>query len=75
MPAHNTMLGGAYGQRSPSSGFAQTQITQPVGNAITTGTRVIDGTPLRVVTIAAIGVAGVVALRWAGFKFNVTAGV
>lgn len=32
---------------------------------------VIDGTPIRIVMLAAAGAAGIVMLRWAGFKFNV----
>lgn len=34
---------------------------------------VIDGTPIRVVVIAIAAAAGLTALRWAGFKFNVAA--
>lgn len=32
---------------------------------------VIDGTPVRVVTLAIAAALGLTALRWAGFKFNV----
>lgn len=32
---------------------------------------VIDGTPMRVVTIGFAAAAAIVALKWAGFKFNV----
>lgn len=32
---------------------------------------VIDGTPVRVVTLALAAAVGLTALRWAGFKFNV----
>lgn len=32
---------------------------------------VIDGTPVRVVLYAVCAAAGLVALRWGGFKFNV----
>lgn len=32
---------------------------------------VIDGTPIRIVMLAAAGCAGIIMLRWAGFKFNV----
>jgi hypothetical protein len=39
------------------------------------GGGVIDGTPMRVVTIIALAVGGILGLRYAGFKFNVTAGV
>lgn len=78
MPLHNSMVGGpaaSYGQQAPMSGYPQTQVQSVIGNAMTPGSRVIDGTPLRVVTFAAIGVGGLLALKWAGFKFNVTAGV
>jgi hypothetical protein len=50
-------------------------MTTAVGTAVTPGSIVIDGTPLRVVTFIVASVAGVVALRWAGLKFNVSAGV
>lgn len=32
---------------------------------------VIDGTPVRVVVLAFAAAAGLVALKWAGFRFNV----
>lgn len=32
---------------------------------------VIDGTPIRICTIAIAAAAGLVALKWAGFRFNV----
>lgn len=48
-----------------------TNATAPIG-PVTTGSRiVIDGTPMRVVILAMAGAAGVVILRWSGFKFNV----
>jgi hypothetical protein len=43
---------------------------EPVGisapNAV-----VIDGTPIRVVVLAVAAAAGLTALKWAGFRFNV----
>lgn len=39
--------------------------TQPA-NSVT-----IDGTPVRVVVLALSAAAGLTALRWAGFRFNV----
>jgi hypothetical protein len=41
------------------------------GTANTASRIVIDGTPMRVVILAMAGAAGVVILRWSGFKFNV----
>lgn len=35
------------------------------------GAFVIDGTPIRVVTLGVAAALTVLALRWAGFKFNV----
>lgn len=32
---------------------------------------VIDGTPMRVVVLSLAAAASIVALRWAGFRFNV----
>jgi hypothetical protein len=75
MPAHNTMIGGSFGAQSPMSGYPQTQVPTQAQNALGIGGGVIDGTPMRVVTIVAIAVGGVIGLRYAGFKFNVTAGV
>jgi hypothetical protein len=40
-------------------------------NAIQAGTSVIDGTPVRVVVLAFSAAAGLTALKWAGFRFNV----
>jgi hypothetical protein len=75
MPAANTMFGasiGATATRSPNSGFAQTQVPlQPGASAQV----YIDGTPLRVITFVALAAGGIIALRWAGFKFHVTTGV
>lgn len=48
---------------------------QPNGDAYMAGTTanriVIDGTPVRVVVLALAAAAGLTALRWAGFKFNI----
>lgn len=35
------------------------------------GSVVIDGTPVRVVVLAFAAAAGLTALKWAGFRFNV----
>jgi hypothetical protein len=73
MPAHNSMVGGpAPGGTAPMSGYKQTQVPLTPNSS---GSLVIDGTPLRVVTIIGIAVLGVIGLRKAGFKFNVIAGV
>lgn len=71
MPAHNSMVGGP-APTAPMSGYAQTQVPLTPNSS---GNLVIDGTPLRVVTLTVLAVGGIVALRWAGFKFNVVAGV
>lgn len=47
-----------------------------IGGPQTTGvpapnTVVIDGTPVRVVVLALAAAASLVALKWAGFRFNV----
>lgn len=41
----------------------------PGGNAI-----VVDGTPVRVAAFTLAAAAGLAALRWAGFRFNVGVG-
>lgn len=41
------------------------------GNVTTANRIVIDGTPMRLVVGTFAACAGIVALRWAGFKFNV----
>lgn len=58
----------------PIYSVASPNATAPVGanGNVNTGSRiVIDGTPMRVIVLAMTGAAGVVLLRWAGFKFNV----
>lgn len=35
------------------------------------GRVVVDGTPVRVATIAVAAAIGLLALKWAGFRFNV----
>jgi hypothetical protein len=75
MPAHNTMIGGSFGAQAPMSGYPQTQVPTASQSAMGSGGSVIDGTPMRVVTLIALAVGGIVGLRYAGFKFNVTAGV
>lgn len=46
----------------------QTAPNQPTAM---TDTVVVDGTPLRVVVICLAAAAGLTALRWGGFRFNV----
>lgn len=41
------------------------------GNITTANRIVIDGTPMKLIIGVFAGCAGIVALRWAGFKFNV----
>lgn len=44
----------------------------PVGpSPLDPAMRIVDGTPIRVVVLALSAAAGLTALRWAGFKFNV----
>ena len=66
------MVGGPMMGTAPMSGYQQTQVPLTPNSS---GSLVIDGTPLRVVTIVGLAVGGIVALRWAGFKFNIVAGV
>jgi len=42
--------------------------------SVQAGGTIIDGTPMRVATFVALAVFGLIALRWAGWKFNVTVG-
>lgn len=48
------------------------QSTPPIAPSAGGGaTIVIDGTPVRVVMLALAAAAGLAALKWAGFRFNV----
>jgi hypothetical protein len=46
----------------------------PASSAASNRQTVIDGTPARVAALGIVSLAVLVGLRWAGFKFNVTAG-
>jgi hypothetical protein len=74
MPSINTMFG-ASGGGAPHSAYQQTP-SVATGSEMGIGGSVnlTDGTPMRVATIILLTVAGLAGLRWAGFKFNVTAG-
>lgn len=65
MDGINPLVGGfpvnlGFTQNSPSGAMDKS-----------TGAVVIDGTPMRVVTIALAAAVSIVALKWAGFRFNV----
>lgn len=45
----------------------------PTAEAASNRQTVIDGTPARVAALGIVALATLVGLRWAGFKFNVTA--
>lgn len=72
MPAVNILAGGGYtlpaGAANPGS--AQTAAAA-VQTPVASGSLVVDGTPVRVAAVVIAAAAGIVALRWAGFKFNV----
>lgn len=57
------------------SQYAQTPSVAS-GSSVSIGAQgnVIDGTPMRVATIVALAIFGLVGLKWAGWKFNVTVG-
>ncbi len=70
----NIMVGGSLGQ-APMSNYPQTPSVADGSNvAIGASGSIIDGTPMRVATIVALSILGLVGLKWAGFKFNVTVG-
>ena len=75
MPSINTMFGANIGGTAPMSNYAQTA-SVPTGSETGIGGALSlnDGTPMRVATIMLLMVAGLAGLKWAGFKFNVTAG-
>jgi hypothetical protein len=64
-------------------GYSQPSVTMASGGPTASGASIsnadarasvaIDGTPVRVVVLAFAAAAGLTALRWAGFKFNVAA--
>lgn len=79
MPAHNPMFqfgGQVTGtQNAPHSGFIQTPSPAVSGQSeVGANIGLIDATPMRVATIIVLVVLGLAGLRWAGFRFNVTAG-
>jgi len=57
----------------PGYGFAgPAPVNTPATpNAAVSGSVVIDGTPVRVAMLALAAAAGIAALKWAGFRFNV----
>jgi hypothetical protein len=59
-------MGGVGGPRGQANGAPQ-----PVADFSAGGNLVIDGTPLRVVVLAFAAAAGLTALRFGGFRFNV----
>lgn len=71
----NVMVGGGLGSSAPMSQYQQTPSVAS-GSQVSVGASgsVIDGTPIRVATLVAIAIFGLVGLKWAGFKFNVTVG-
>lgn len=76
MPAANVMFQfPGVGGQAPHSGFIQTPSPAPSGQSeIGAGIGLVDATPMRVATIIVLVVLGLAGLRWAGFRFNVTAG-
>lgn len=74
-PLANTLLGGpemnTQNRGKRSNGNAGFNPNPQINGG---GVKVIDGTPMKVVTIAFAAAAGLVALRWAGFKFHVSGG-
>lgn len=77
MPAVNTMFQAGLGSgTAPMSQYPQTPTVATGSNVGVTGNAgvMIDGTPLRVVTIVGLCVFGLVLFKWAGWKFNVTVG-
>lgn len=74
MPSINTMFGASVGGPAPHSSYTQTP-SVPTGSEL--GLNIgggLEGIPTRVATIIILTVAGLAGLKWAGFKFNVTAG-
>lgn len=71
----NLMVGGQLGATAPMSNYPQTPTVASGSDAtIGAGGYVVDGTPLRVVSIVLVMIFLLVGLRWAGWKFNVTVG-
>jgi hypothetical protein len=72
----NIMVGGGLGAgTAPMSNYPQTpSVATGSSVGVEAGGSIIDGTPLRVVTIVALAILGLAGLKWAGFKFNVTVG-
>jgi hypothetical protein len=54
-----------------SAGDAGTPVSGAVPTPGVSGTVAVDGTPVRVVVLAFAAAAGLVALKMAGFRFNV----
>lgn len=71
----NVMVGGGLGSSAPMSSYPQTpSVASGSSVSVGAGGTVIDGTPMRVATVVAIAIFGLVAFKWAGYKFNVTVG-
>ena len=69
------MLVGNTGAMAPMSSYPQTpSVASGSETGVTKSAKVVDGTPLRVATLAVLAIGGLAGLRWAGFKFNVTVG-
>jgi hypothetical protein len=64
-------MGGVGGPRGQANGAPQPVADFGSGSLSAGGNLVIDGTPLRVVVLAFAAAAGLVALRFGGFRFNV----
>lgn len=59
-----------------NTGYGTVPNTIAIGGPVTTGsvppnTVVIDGTPVRVVVLTLSAAGALLALKWAGFRFNV----
>lgn len=71
----NVMVGGSLGGTAPMSQYPQTP-SVATGSTVGVGASgsIIDGTPMRVATLVLLIIFGLVGLKWAGWKFNVTVG-
>jgi hypothetical protein len=58
-----------YARSVPMASGGTVQVAGPPQTGTTVA--IIDGTPVRVVTMALAAAIGLAALKWAGFKFNV----
>lgn len=75
MGAPVNIMVGDMGPIAPMSQYPQTPtVPNPGGSGVAASASIIDGTPLRVVSVVALAIGGLAGLRWAGIKFNVTVG-